>query len=193
MRRIVVFTLSSLDGAVDDPSRPFPVESDGPSPPGYDAVMDAQEAKLIGRQDLILLGRNMYDEWSRYWPTVTEQPFADWINGVHKVVITSRPLDREWGEVEAVGGPLSDVVAELKARPGDGDIGVHGSITLVQSLLAEGLVDELQLAVGPVLDPQGRRLSDALPDLVRFELVESVPTTNGGLWLTYRPPPAKRH
>ncbi|NNG37812.1 hypothetical protein HJ588_00795 [Flexivirga sp. ID2601S] len=186
-RRVLLFTICSLDGAVDDPTRGFPAETDGPAPPSYDEVMIEQELKLIERQDVVLLGRGMYDEWSRYWPTSDAQPFADFINGVRKYVVTSRPLDRDWGDTTAVSGPLPDLVGELKALPGTGDIGVHGSITLAQSLLAEGLVDELQLAVAPVLDPVGRRLSDGLGDLSRFELVDCVRAPSGGLWLTYRP------
>jgi dihydrofolate reductase len=79
-------------------------------------------------------------------------------------------------------------VRGLKARPGGGDIGVHGSIKLAQSLLAAGLVDELQLAVGPVLDPTGRRLFEGLDDLRRLELQSAVPTPGGTIWLTYRVP-----
>lgn len=185
-RRLVSFHLCSLDGAVDDPTRGFPV--DVPGPPAYDAVMEAQEAKLIATQDCMLLGRGMYDEWSQFWPTVEGEPFADFANSVKKYVVTSRPLASSWGEVEPVRGSLADVVADLKQRPGDGDIGLHGSITLTQALLAEDLVDEMQLAVAPVLDPVGRRLSDRLPGLARFELAEVVPTPGGALWLTYRRP-----
>lgn len=185
-RRLVSFHLCSLDGAVDDPTRAFPV--DAPGPPAYDAVMEAQEARLVASQDCMLLGRGMYDEWSQFWPTVPDEPFADFANSVKKYVVTSRPLDRDWGEVEAVSGSLAQIVADLKQRPGDGDIGVHGSITLTQSLLEEGLVDEVQLAVAPVLDPVGRRLSDRLSGLTRLELVEAVPTPGGALWLTYRRP-----
>ena len=185
-RRLVSFHLCSLDGAVDDPTRGFPV--DAPGPPAYDAVMEAQEAKLIATQDCMLLGRGMYDEWSQFWPTVQDEPFADFANSVKKYVVTSRPLDQDWGEVEVVSGPLAEIVADLKQRPGDGDIGLHGSITLTQALLAQGLVDEVQLAVAPVLDPVGRRLSDGLSDLARLELLEAVPTPGGALWLTYRLP-----
>lgn len=188
-RRLVSFHLCSLDGAVDDPTRGFPV--DAPGPPAYDERMVEQEARLLARQDCLLLGRGMYDEWSQFWPTVTDEPFADFANNARKYVVTSRPLDREWGDVEAVSGPLADIVADLKQRPGDGDIGLHGSITLTQALLAEGLVDEMQLAVAPVLDPRGRRLSDALPDLVRLELVDTVATPGGALWLTYLRPEAR--
>ena len=186
MRKLVLYTLTSLDGAVDDPRRSFPDSTpDVASPPEIDPLMVELEAELIGRQDAVLLGRNMYDEWSRYWPTSNEQPFADFINGVRKYVVTSRPLDASWNNAEAVPGPIATVVRDLKSQPG-GDIGVHGSITLAQSLVAEGLVDELHLAIGPVLDPVGRRLFEGLPDLRRLELVRATPTPGGAIWAVYR-------
>ena len=186
MRKLVQYTLTSLDGAVEDPRRYFPLSDPTvASAPVLDAVMDDLEAQLIGNQDTVLLGRTTFDEWSRYWPTSNEQPFADFINGVQKFVVTSRPLANRWNNAAAVSGPVADVVRDLKARPG-GDIGVHGSIKLARSLLAAGLVDELQLAIGPVLDPEGPRLFEGLADLRRLELVRAVPTPGGTLWVTYR-------
>jgi dihydrofolate reductase len=186
VRRIVVYTITSLDGSVDDPNRLFPpdVDPEKPQPPTFDDELIARETALIERQDAVLLGRHMYDEWSRYWPTSDVQPFADFINGVKKYVVTSTPLTTEWGDAEAVSAPLADIVRSLKALPGK-DIGVHGSIELVQSLLAEGLVDELHLAVAPVLDPEGRRLFDRLPALQRLTLVSATPTPTGALWLIF--------
>jgi dihydrofolate reductase len=186
VRKVVLYTLTSLDGAVDDPRRYFPdTEADQPGPPVFDSVMIGLEERLIRKQDAVLLGRNMYDEWSRYWPTSDDQPFADFINGVKKYVATSRPLANAWGDSEAVTGPIADFLGALKARPG-GDIGVHGSITLARSLLAAGLVDELQLAVGPVLDPAGRRLFEHLEEWTRLQLLDVTPTPSGTVWLTYR-------
>jgi dihydrofolate reductase len=186
MRKVVLYTLMSLDGAVDDPRRYFPAtDPTVPGAPVLDPVMDDLEARLIRTQDAVLLGRNMYDEWSGYWPTSDEQPFAEFINSVQKYVVTSRPLANAWGDAEAVSGPIADIVGELRARSG-ADIGVHGSIELAQSLLAAGLVDELQLAVGPVLDPTGRRLFERLEDSRRLDLVSATPTPSGSVWLVYR-------
>ncbi|MBO1755530.1 dihydrofolate reductase family protein [Allobranchiibius sp. CTAmp26] len=189
MTRIVIFTLSTLDGAVDDPGRYFPnADADGPSAPGYDEVMCHLEHRLIGSQKAVLLGRGMYEEWSRYWPTSDEQPFADFINTVPKYVLSSTDLtSRGWPDCHRVSGALVDVVDRLRRLPGDGDVGVHGSVTLVQSLLAEGLADELQLAVAPVVDPQGRRLFGRAEGIDRWELAGCTPTETGALWLTYRP------
>ncbi len=192
MRKIVVYVITSLDGSVDDPNRLFPadVDPDQPQPPTFDEALIARENALIAQQDAVLLGRHMYDEWSRYWPTSAVQPFADFINGVTKHVVTSTPLPTSsingWGDAEVVQGSLADVVRELKALPGN-DIGVHGSIELAQSLIAEGLVDELHLAVAPVVDPEGRRLFERATDLQRLALVSATPTPTGALWLVYRP------
>jgi len=192
VRRIVVYTITSLDGSVDDPNRLFPaeVDPDQPQPPTFDDELVARETALIERQDAVLLGRHMYDEWSRYWPTSDVQPFADFINGVKKFVVTSTPLTTSsthaWGDAEVVSGQLTYIVRDLKALPGR-DIGVHGSIELAQSLIAEGLVDELHLAVAPVVDPEGRRLFERATDLQRLALVSATPTPSGALWLVYRP------
>jgi dihydrofolate reductase len=114
VRKVVLYTLMSLDGAVDDPDQYF---TPGPSQvPAFDSVMDGNEEKITGMQDAVLLGRHMYDEWSRYWPTAEGQPFADFINRVKKYVVTSTPLSNEWHNSEALHGPVEDVVRDLKTQ-----------------------------------------------------------------------------
>jgi dihydrofolate reductase len=182
---LVLYTLVSLDGATEDPHRYFPETGDGNGAPVFDEDLVRLEGEMIARQSAVLLGRRTYDEWSRYWPTSDEQPFADFINAAPKYVVTSTPLAGDWVNAQAVSGPLPEVVADVKSRT-DGDVGVHASITLAQSLLAEGLVDELCLAVGRVLDPVGPRLFAGLPALRELELVEAAPTSSGSVWLRYK-------
>jgi dihydrofolate reductase len=184
---IVLYTLVSLDGATEDPHRYFPETGDRNGAPVFDDELARLEAEMIARQGAVLLGRRTYDEWSRYWPTSDEQPFADFINAVPKYVVTSTPLAGDWNNAQPVSGALADVVADVKARA-DGDVGVHASITLAKSLLAASLVDELCLAVGRVLDPVGPRLFDELPERRELELVEATPTPSGSVWLRYRLP-----
>ena len=71
MRKVVLYTLMSLDGAVDRPDRYFPPDPEPASPMAFDPVMVENEKRVIESQDAVLLGRHMYDEWSRYWPTAT--------------------------------------------------------------------------------------------------------------------------
>jgi dihydrofolate reductase len=185
MPKIVLYTLISVDGATEDPHRYFPETGDRNGAPVFDEELVRHEGEMLARQSAVLLGRRTYDEWSRYWPTSDEQPFADFINAVTKYILTSTPLSGDWANAQPVSGPLADVVADVKARS-EGDVGVHASITLAKSLLAEDLVDELCLAVGRVLDPVGPRLFDDVSELREMELVEAAPTSSGSVWLRYR-------
>jgi dihydrofolate reductase len=187
VRKVVLYTLMSLDGAVDDPARYFTPGQELGQAPEFDPAMDDNERMIISAQDAVLLGRHMYDEWSRYWPAVEHQPFADFINRVKKYVVTSTPLANGWHNSEAVEGPVEDLVRDLKARPG-GDIGIHGSIELAQSLLEAGLVDELQLVVGPAFGFAGRRLFASADDIRRLELLSAIRTPSGSVLLAYRVP-----
>lgn len=183
MGQLVLYSTCSLDGAVDDPSRLFPPSTTGPAPPEFDDEMEEPFRWLIGSQTAVLLGRGMYDEWARFWPT-SDDLFADFINTVPKYIVTSSPLDGGWANAQAVSGPLADIVAQVK-KGSTGDVGVHGSITLAQALLAEGLGDELQLTVAPILDPVGRRLTERVRDLTRLTLTDSLILPSGAMWLTY--------
>lgn len=180
MRKVVLYSLMSVDGAVEDPTRYF---SD------FDEETDAYEARVIDTQDTVLLGRRMYEQWSRYWPTSDNQPFAGFINNVRKYVFTSSPLTTRWANTTVATDTPADLVAELKAKPG-GDIGVHGSIDLARSMLRAGLIDQLSLAIAPTLSGIGRRLFDA--DLFddsfarRLELLQVTGTSSGGVLLDYR-------
>ncbi|HEX6445525.1 MAG TPA: dihydrofolate reductase family protein [Streptosporangiales bacterium] len=180
MRKVVLYTLMSLDGAVEDPMRYFAV---------FDKEMETNLGELIARQDTVLLGRRMHEEWSRYWPNSDEQPFADFINNVPKYVLTSSAATTTWPATTFTGGPVADLVAGLRAEPG-GDIGVHGSIDLARSMLREGLIDELRLAIAPTLSGIGRRLLDADlfadTDVRRLELLAATATSSGGVLLHYR-------
>ncbi len=175
MRKVVLHTLLSLDGVAEAPEL-FLFD--------FDEEMDEHLGRVIGRQDTVLLGRRMHDEWAKFWPTSDIEPFASFINGVQKYVATSTPLTAEWTNVATIDGNVIDFVRALKDQPG-GDIGVHGSIKLAQSLLAADVIDELELVVGPCLAGQGRRLF-AVNDLQALDLVRSAQTPSGSVLLTYR-------
>ena len=150
MRRVVAYELLSLDGVAERPDEFFT---------DFDDAMRENLRRVIATQDTVVLGRRTYDEWAAFWPASDIQPFADFINGVEKYVVTSTPPAESWANSTVVDGGLVEFVTAQRERSG-GDIGVHGSIALAQSLLEEGLVDELRLVVAPVLHLRGRRLFD---------------------------------
>jgi dihydrofolate reductase len=175
MRTVVVYELLSLDGVAEAPDQFFTE---------WDDVMDSNLAAVIGAQDAVILGRSSYEEWAQFWPSADIEPFATFINAVPKYVATSTPLDRDWANATAVEGDLVEFVRELKRQPG-GDIGVHASLSLVPTLLAAEVVDEVRLVIAPTLVGSGRRLFDGVP-ATRLEPIRSQTTPSGHLLIDYR-------
>jgi dihydrofolate reductase len=175
VRKIVVGGLLSLDGVAEDPNRFFTE---------WDEVVDASIPRMIATQDAVILGRRSYDEWVAFWPGSDIEPFATFINGVAKHVATSAPLEPQWTNTQVINGDLVEFARHLKNGPG-GDIGVHGSLSVAQALLAGGIVDELRLAIAPSIADGGRRLFDGLPP-IRLESIRSEISPTGYLLVDYR-------
>lgn len=175
-RKVVLYQLLSLDGVAEEPGDWF--VDDGPE-------LYANLGHVIGSQDDVLLGRGTYDYWAGYWPTSDVEPFATFINGVRKHIVTSSDVDGSWANSVRVTTTVADHVAALKRQPG-GDIGIHGSITLAQSLLRARLVDELRLVVAPAVAGQGRRLFADAEARDRLELFAVERGAGGNVFLGYR-------
>ncbi len=180
MRKLFSNHFVLLDGVAESPNLfVFPYFND---------ELGAAVSSAMTAADTVLLGRHMYDEWSAYWPgkTAEDDPFAGYINPVRKAVVSRTLKQADWNNTTIVGGDIERGIADLKAEPG-GDIAVHGSLTLVGSLLDRGLLDELRLLVFPVVVGKGRHLFDAADERAALALVESRPFSTGVVALTYRP------
>jgi dihydrofolate reductase len=175
VRNVIGYQLLSLDGVAEDPDEFFT---------DFDEVMHENLGRVIATQDTVLLGRRTYDEWAEFWPKSTIEPFAGFINSVEKFVVTSTPLSRRWASTTVIDGDLPGFVTRLKQRSGN-DIGVHGSITLIQGLFELGLVDELRLVVAPAIHMRGRKLFDnGVP--TRLKLTHHDESPSGYLLLDYQ-------
>jgi dihydrofolate reductase len=178
MRKVVGYLLMTLDGVVEA----------GEWIADFDEAMREHMVAVIDAQDAVLLGRVMYQEWATYWPTATDEPaFASFINTVPKYVV-STTLSRvdAWQPATLIKGNVASEIAQLQRQPGK-NIGVHGSLTLMRSLLKEDLLDELILVVYPILVGGGKRLLNEGDSLTRLKLVSSTATRGGALILTYQP------
>src|SRR5471032_1976745 len=102
-RKLVVYELLSLDGVAEDPDA-FITE--------FDDVMEENLGRVIATQDAVLLGRRTYDEWAAFWPSSDIEPFASFINGVNKFVVTSTQPGEPWSNTTVVEGGLFEFVAE---------------------------------------------------------------------------------
>lgn len=193
--RVVVSEFMSLDGVVQAPGGPEE-DTDGGfahggwSMPFFDPeVMGAAVGAKFATVEALLFGRRTFTVMAEAWPERAGDPFADQMNQVQKYVVTDT-LDQDditWPNshvirvADAVGA-----VAGLRAQEG-GDLGIFGSPTLVRSLLAAGLVDELNVMIEPVLLGGGKRIFTDDGVGRPLELVDVQVASTGVLVCTYRP------
>ncbi len=180
MRKLVSSFFISLDGVVEAPQNwHFPY---------FDDEMGAVIGQAIAASDTFLLGRRTYEEWAAFWPhqDAGDPGMAQAINNTPKYVVSNTLDEVDWTNSHLVKGDLATEVNKLKQQPGK-DIAVNGSATLVRSLLAAGVVDELQLMLHPVVVGAGARLFDGIEDTHGLELAHSKAFKTGVVHLTYRP------
>jgi dihydrofolate reductase len=134
----------------------------------------------------LLLGRVTYEGFARAWPSRTDEAgFAEKFNSMPKYVVSSTLKDPEWTNSTVLEGEPMEAVSKLKQEV-DGDIVVHGSAQLVQTLLEHDLVDELRLMVFPVVLGTGKRLFGETSDKKTLRLAESKTVGDGVAILVFR-------
>jgi dihydrofolate reductase len=188
--RIVVTEFVSLDGVMEDPGGAENFRHGGWS---FEVSRGDEGDKFKLDETLsseaLLLGRATYEGFAAAWPS-REGEFADKFNTMPKYVVSSSLEEPEWNNSTVLQGDVADEVAKLKQEQ-DGDIVVHGSARLVQTLLERDLVDELRLMVFPVVLGSGKRLFDGLSDKKPLRLVDSKVVGDGVAILIYEPASAE--
>jgi dihydrofolate reductase len=132
----------------------------------------------------LLLGRKTYDAFAEAWPE-REGEFAEKFNSMPKYVISSTLEHPGWNNSTVLGGDVVEEVTKLRDRT-DGDVVVHGSAMLVQTLIETDLVDELRLMVFPIVIGSGKRLFAPTSGKKRLQLVESRTVGDGVVINIYR-------
>jgi dihydrofolate reductase len=160
MARIVVTEFVSLDGVIEAPGGGEEFEHAGWTFE-IDRGADGDRFKLdeTMSSEALLLGRRTYEGFAAAWPSM-KGDFADKFNSMPKYVVSSTLQEPEWNNSRVLGGDAVEEVSKLKQGT-EGDIVVHGSAQLAQTLLEHGLVDELRLMVFPVVLGKGKRLFGA--------------------------------
>ncbi|MEQ9609639.1 MAG: dihydrofolate reductase family protein [Kiloniellaceae bacterium] len=186
----MVGTFLSLDGVMQAPGGP---EEDteggfrfgGWTFPHWDEKMGQKMDESVAQPFDLLLGRKTYDIFAAHWPHAGDEPPAPLFNSITKYVATADPASLTWENSKALG---SDVVGALKQiKAGEGPmLLVQGSSKLLQTLLANDLVDELRLWVFPVVLGGGKRLFGDGATPAGFTLTDSWASTTGVVAGTYR-------
>jgi dihydrofolate reductase len=180
MRKLIAALFLTLDGVSEAPQ-------DWNSP-YFNDEMGAEIGQSMASADALLLGRRTYEEWASYWPHQSTEgdPFAAFINNTPKYVASTTLKQLDWDGSYLLGDDVAGEVSKLKQEPGK-DIIVNGSATLVRSLLADGLIDELRLMIHPVVVGTGARLFENGVPKAALELVDSRAFATGVVSVAYRP------
>lgn len=147
MRKLIVIDFLSLDGVMQSPGHPEEDTEGGFRHGGWampygDEVMGQAAAEGMAATDAQLFGRKTYEKMAAHWPDApTDDPFAQHLNSVEKDVVSRTLETAEWQNTTIIDSDAPKRVANLKEQPGK-NIGVLGSGELVQTLMANALVDE---------------------------------------------------
>jgi dihydrofolate reductase len=188
MGRIVVTEFVSLDGVVEDPGGSENFKHSGWSFE-FSRGEEGDKFKLdeTMESEALLLGRKTYEGFAAAWPSREDDAgFADKFNSMPKYVVSSTLESPEWNNSHVLKGDVVEEVKKLREQSG-GDVVVHGSAQLAQTLLENDLVDELRLMVFPVVLGGGKRLFGETSDKKALRLVSSRTVGDGVGILIYEP------
>ena len=192
--RTLITEFISLDGVVQAPGGAEEDTDGGFRHGGWSMkyfdpeVMGSTYGELAAQSDALLQGRRTYQVSAAAWPERGGDPFADWINSTQKYVVSDslQPDEIIWNPTTIIrGSEFVEKVQELRAQPG-GYIYTYGSPTMVQSMMAADLVDDLLLTIEPVVLGGGKSLFAANGEMLDFELVSTKAAKTGAQVCHYR-------
>jgi len=192
MRKIITTTFVSLDGVMQAPGGPDEDPDGGFEHGGWmfgywDDIGGSTMDGFMRLPFELLLGRRTYDIFASYWPTATtDQNVAEPFNRTRKYVVSHTQRQLSWNNSTLVTGDVVGEIGKLKQMDAP-DLWVHGSGKLVQTLLANGLIDVMHLWILPVTLGSGKRLFAEGTRPEGFKLTDSKVTATGVIIASYEP------
>jgi dihydrofolate reductase len=189
LRKLALLTFVTLDGVMQAPSVPEEDTSGGFTyggwaRPYWDDVMAQVTREAMAEPYDLLLGRTTYEMFASSFPNARDNPVANTLNDARKHVVRATLDKLDWKNSRQITGDVPAEIAKLKSQDGP-LLQVHGSWKLVQTLIANELVDEIRLWTFPVVVGSGKRLfgDGILPST--FSLVKTDACPSGAVMTIY--------
>ena len=191
MRKLTVNTFLTLDGVMQAPGGPEEDPAGGFAHGGWsvnywDEKMGNLMDGVMGKPFDLVLGRKTYEIFAAHWPHATEEQGAGPLNAATKHVASRTLRNLDWQNSFLIEGDAAEGVARLKEQDGP-ELQVHGSANLIQTLLADNLIDQYRLWTFPVVVGRGKRLFEDGTIPSGLKLVDSQVSTTGVVIATYEP------
>jgi dihydrofolate reductase len=193
MRKLIVNEFLTIDGVAQAPGGAEEDRDGGFAhggwhmPPAHDERAQNWVIKNIRAMAALVLGRRTYEIFASYWPNAPQEEsvIAEPLNTVPKhVASTTLKEPLAWQNSRLLDGDVPAAVRALKEQEG-GEIHVIGSTRLVQTLLAEDLVDELRLTIDPLTVGGGKRIFPEDGALRHFRVATHEVTEGGSMLVAY--------
>ncbi len=184
MRKLVVFNSVTVDGYFTDSNGDMSwAHNDDPE---WNAFVEENSSG----GGVLVFGRVTYEMMKSFWPTpqaLEHYPVvAKKMNDAEKIVF-SRTLDQaSWNNTTLVKGDLATEIRKLKQESGE-DLVILGSGSIVSQLAQEGLIDEYQIVLNPVVLGAGRTMFEGLKKKLKLKLTKTRAFNNGNVFLCYEP------
>ena len=184
MRKLVAFENLTLDGFFADAGGGLNWAYEGADDPEFSAFV----AENAGSGGLLVLGRITYEMMAGYWPTPAatrnDPVVAEHMNSLPKLVFSRTLSQASWSNTTLVKGDIAAEIRRRKREPGSG-MAILGSGSIVSQLAQEGVIDNYQFVVNPVVLGKGRPMFEGLSDQLRLQLTSSRAFANGKVFLSY--------
>lgn len=193
MRKIITTTFVTLDGVMqapggkgEDPSGDFKYE--GWSFNNYwDDMMGSVMSGFMKIPFEMLLGRKTYDIFAGYWPSAeSDSEIKEKFNATKKYVVSHSARELAWNNSEIITGDVVKLISDLKEQSGP-DLWIHGSGNLIQTLIANNLIDRMIVWIFPITVGKGKRLFTEMLPAQGFKLIDSKTSSTGVIIATYEP------
>ena len=169
MRKVILQVAVSLDGFIEGPNGE------------YDWCLTDQDygmADFMNRIDAIFYGRKSYEMMLKADPSLANTFTSK------KSYIFSNTLKKAYEGTELISGNIIDAVNDLKSKPGK-DLWLFGGASLTTTFINAGLIDEISLAVHPILLGKGKLLFNDIDGRKKLKLISSTPYSSGLVMLNY--------
>jgi dihydrofolate reductase len=197
--RLTLHTFLTVDGVMQAPGGRDEDRDGGFAHGGWQAPYRDEDGGAtvvgwFGHASAFLLGRKTYENFSRFWSTVTDpaDPIASKLNAMPKYVASTTLASTDWHNSALLGGDVAAEVAKLKELPGD-ELQVYGSGELAQTLIEHDLIDEYRLLYFPVHLGSGKKLFREGTRAAALRLVSTSSTKAGVIIATYAPAGPPQH
>jgi len=186
MRKLVVFNHVSLDGYFVDANR----DMSWAKADHQDAEWNAFVSDNASSGGVLVFGRITYELMAAFWPTpfaIENMPVvAEGMNSMPKVVFSRTLGEASWNNTTLVKGDIATEIRKMKEETGEG-LAILGSGSIVSQLASEGLIDEYQVVVNPIVLGNGRTMFDGVKEKLKLKLTKTRAFGNGNVLLCYEP------